>query len=157
MSEQPLSTILIIEDDAADAALLQRAFEKAKVLNPILHLKDGDKALAYLAGVGEYADRLQYPIPALILLDLKLPGMTGLQLLQWMRARRDIKRIPVVVLTSSDEASMVNAAYDIGANSYLIKPGDPAAIHGMVETIQRYWIDLNEIPKLVMRAEQADT
>jgi CheY-like chemotaxis protein len=149
-----LPTILLVEDDAGDVALLLRGFNKAGVLNPIIHLKDGDAALAYLAGVGEYSDRMQYPLPALILLDLKLPGMTGLQLLQWMRTQRDVRRIPVVVLTSNDNRLTVNAAYDAGASSYLIKPGGAAEITKLVHAIQGYWIELNEPPQLVMRAEK---
>jgi CheY-like chemotaxis protein len=149
-----LRTILLVEDESSDAALLLRGFEKAKVLNPIIHLTNGDEALGYLAGVRQYADRRKYPLPALILLDLKLPGMTGIQLLQWMRVQGEIKRIPVVVLTSNDEPDTINAAYDLGANSYLVKPGNNAEIARMVEAIQRYWVKLNEPPQLVMRAEQ---
>jgi CheY-like chemotaxis protein len=149
-----LRTILLVEDESSDAALLLRGFEKAKVLNPIIHLTNGDEALGYLAGVRQYADRRKYPLPALILLDLKLPGMTGIQLLQWMRVQGEIKRIPVVVLTSNDDPDTINAAYDLGANSYLVKPGNNAEIARMVEAIQRYWVKLNEPPQLVMQAEQ---
>lgn len=154
MQTETLRTILLVEDEPTDAALLLRAFEKAKVLNPVLHLTNGDEVLGYLAGVREYADRKKYPLPALILLDLKLPGMTGIQLLQWMRVQGEIKRIPVVVLTSDSNPDIINAAYDLGANSYLLKPGNPADIARMVESIQRYWVNLNELPQLVMRAEQ---
>jgi CheY-like chemotaxis protein len=149
-----LPTILLVEDNASDVALLKRGFDKAGVLNPIVRLKDGNDALAYLAGVGPYADRNEFPLPALILLDLKMPGMTGLQLLQWMRGQRDVRRIPVVVLTSSEDRMTVNAAYDAGANSYLLKPGDPSEIGNLVEAIQTYWIELNHSPQLVMRAEK---
>lgn len=154
METEILRTILLVEDESSDAALLLRGFEKAKVLNPIIHLTNGDEALGYLAGVRQYADRRKYPLPALILLDLKLPGMTGIQLLQWMRVQGEIKRIPVVVLTSNDDPDTINAAYDLGANSYLVKPGNNAEIARMVEAIQRYWVKLNEPPQLVMRAEQ---
>lgn len=148
-----LPTILLIEDESSDATLLQRGFANAGVLNPIVHLKDGDEALAYLAGVGERSDRERFPLPALILLDLKMPGMTGLQLLQWMRTQRDVRRIPVVVLTASDDRITVNAAYDAGANSYLIKPGSSDEIARLVRAIQGYWMELNQPPLLVMRAE----
>jgi len=90
----------------------------------------------------------------LILLDLKLPGTTGLQLLQWMRVQPEVGRIPVVVLTSDEDPKTINAAYDLGANSYLVKTGDPQQIAPVVETIQRYWMELNEPPQLVMRAER---
>jgi CheY-like chemotaxis protein len=154
MQTEILRTILLIEDEFADAALMLRGFEKARVMNPLVHLTNGDEALAYLAGVREYADRRKHPLPALILLDLKLPGMTGIQLLQWMRVQGEIRRIPVVVLTSDDNPDTIDAAYDLGANSYLVKPGNSAEIVRMVEAIQRYWVKLNELPQLVMRATQ---
>ena len=154
MADTRLPTILLVEDEASDAALLCRGFEQTKVLNPIVHLTSGDEALAYLAGVGPYSDRSKFPIPALILLDLKLPGMTGLQLLQWRRTQPAIRRVPVTVLTGDDDPATINAAYDLGANSYLVKPGDPAQIAGMVKTIQSYWMELNEPPQLVMTAEK---
>ena len=154
MDIQVLRAILLVEDESSDAALLLRGFEKAKIMNPVVHLTNGDEALSYLAGVREYADRRKYPLPALILLDLKLPGMTGIQLLQWMRIQGEIKRIPVVILTSDSNPDTINAAYDLGANSYLVKPGNTADITRMVETIQHYWVKLNEPPQLVMRAEQ---
>jgi len=154
MADETFRTILIIEDESSDAALLLRGFEKAQILNPVVHLTNGDDALRYLAGKGEYSDRKKHPLPALMLLDLKLPGMTGIQLLQWMRVQGEIKRIPVVVLTSDENPDTINAAYDLGANSYLVKPGNAAEINRMVQTIQRYWMKLNEPPPLVMRAEQ---
>ncbi len=153
MPESTLATILLIEDDPADVELLCRGFQKATVLNPILHLKTGDDALAYFAGLGKYGDRLQFPLPALVLLDLKLPGMSGLDLLQWRRAHAEIRRIPFVVLTGNEDALIVTAAYDLGANSYLVKPGERSKITEMVRSIQQYWIKLNHAPQLVMRAE----
>ena len=152
MSAEILRTILLVEDEPSDAALLLRGFEKARVMNPIIHLTNGDEVLRYLAGAGDYADRKKHPLPALILLDLKLPGMTGIQLLQWMRVQGEINRIPVVVLTSDGDPQTIDAAYDLGANSYLVKPGSSAEIARMVDAIQRYWMALNEPPQLVMRA-----
>lgn len=153
MTDRSLATILLIEDEVWDATLLQQAFQKAKILNPVVHLRNGDEGLGYLAGVGKYSDRIQNPLPALIMLDLKLPGMTGLQLLQWMRTDRQVRRIPVVVLTQDENPTTINAAYDLGANSYLVKPGDPAEIARLVNAIQRYWMELNQPPPLVMGAE----
>jgi len=154
MVAERLPVIMLVEDDPSDAAILLRSFEKAGVMNPIVHLKNGDDALGYLSGIGRYSDRVKHPLPVLILLDLKLPGTSGLQLLQWLRTRRDIKRIPVVVLTADESSSTINAAYDLGANSYLVKPGDGAAVANMVQGIRRYWIELNEPPQLVMRAQE---
>lgn len=157
MPDRTLPSILLVEDEVAEATLLMRTFENLGILNPIVHLRNGDHALGYLAGTGEYSDRVRHPLPILILLDLKLPGTTGLQLLQWRRTRRDIKRIPVVVLTGDDRPSTINAAYDLATNSYLVKPGNPADVERMVKAVQAYWIDLNEAPGLIMRAsEQAE-
>ena len=153
MTDNTLRTILLVEDEPTDAALITRAFEKAKVKNPVIHLVDGDQVLRYLAGKGEYADRVKYPLPAVILLDLKLPGATGMQILQWMRVQGEIKRIPVVVLTSDESPKTIDSAYDLGANSYLVKPGNPAEVVRMVQTVQQYWVNLNEPPQLVMSAE----
>lgn len=153
MTEERQATILLIEDEPSDAALIRRGFAKAKVVNPIVHLTNGDEALAYLAGVGQYADRAKFPLPALILLDLKLPGMKGLELLQWKRTRREVRRIPIVVLTSDRDPATVDAAYDLGANSYLVKPGNPGEIVRIVEIVQRYWLALNEPPRLVISAK----
>jgi CheY-like chemotaxis protein len=151
-----LGTILLVEDDPADAALIRRGFEQAGVLNPVHHITNGDKALGFLAGVNEYADRITHPLPVLILLDLKLPGMAGLELLRWLRQQRELRRIPVVVLTGDEDLNTINAAYDAGANSYLAKPGERKRISDLVEKIQQYWLELNEPPQLVMRAQKPE-
>jgi len=152
MAEPVLPTILLVEDTPSDAALIRRGFDKTNVLNPIVWVKNGQEALAYLSGLGQYGDRIRYPLPALILLDLDLPEMTGFELLQWKRTQPYIRRIPVVVLTIDKATSAINAAYDLGANSYLVKPGDPEEIMRIVKSIQDYWLGLNQPPKLVLRA-----
>jgi CheY-like chemotaxis protein len=152
-TEQDLRPILLVEDEASDVELLCRAFEKAKILNRIIHLSSGDQALAYLNGSDEYGDRKIYPLPSLILLDLKLPGMTGLQLLQWKRAQDQLRRIPVVVLTGDNDPDTIGHAYDAGANSYLVKPGTQAEVLRMAKAIDQYWTQLNEPPQLAFRAE----
>jgi CheY-like chemotaxis protein len=153
MTNAILRTILLVEDETTDATLLTNAFEKARVANPVIHLTNGDDVLLYLAGKGAYEDRMKYPLPAVILLDLKLPGATGMQILQWMRVQGEIRRIPVVVLTADDNPKTVDAAYDLGANSYLVKPGNATDVARMVQSIQQYWVKLNEPPQLVMSAE----
>jgi len=152
MAEPVLPTILLVEDTPSDAALIRRGFDKTNVLNPIVWVKNGQEALAYLSGLGQYGDRIRYPLPALILLDLDLPEMTGFELLQWKRTQPYIRRIPAVVLTIDKATSAINAAYDLGANSYLVKPGDPEEIMRIVKSIQEYWLGLNQPPKLVLRA-----
>ena len=152
MPEPVLPTILLVEDTPSDAALIRRGFDKTNVLNPIVWVKNGQEALAYLSGLGQYGDRIRYPLPALILLDLDLPEMTGFELLQWKRTQPYVRRIPAVVLTIDKATSAVNAAYDLGASSYLVKPGDPEEIMRIVKSIQEYWLGLNQPPKLVLRA-----
>lgn len=149
-----LGTILLIEDDPADAAFIQRAFQKMGVQNPISHLAHGDTALAYLEGINEYADRIKFPLPILIILDLRLPGMSGLQLLKWIRTKRDLRLIPVVVLTGSADHTQVQAAYEAGANSYLLKPANRDEIIRIVELLEHYWVEHNVAPPLVRRAQE---
>ena len=140
-------TILLAEDNSTDALMVQRAFKKAHLMNPVHVVDDGDKAVAYLSGNGVYADREKYPLPVLMLLDLKLPRRSGLEVLEWLRQQEGLKRLPVVVLTSSKESSDVNRAYDLGANSYLVKPVDFDPLLEMVKTLGLYWVVMNEKPE----------
>jgi len=149
--EVTLLPILLIEDDFADAKLLTRKFERAGVQNSVVHLNNGDKALAYLTGVAEYSDRKQHPLPILILLDLKLPGMSGLELLPVIRRTREVKPIPVVVLTSEESDQIVRGAYELGANSYLVKSADEAKVLEMAGSIRDYWLNLNRSPMLAIK------
>ena len=140
-------TILLVEDDPNDVLLMERALGKAKLVNPLHVVEDGEQALAYLEGKGPYADRARYPLPVLILLDLKLPRMSGLEVLAWLRQQPGLKRIPVVVLTSSNEPADVNRAYDLGSNSYLVKPGGQEEMLELVKALNLYWMILNEKPE----------
>jgi len=142
-------TILLVEDTSSDARLLMRAFAKAEVQNPIKHLVTGDAALAYLQGLNEFSDRALHPLPILIILDLKLPGMSGLELLRWIRLQRPLRRIPVLVLTSESGGEFMEAAYDAGANSYLLKSFSTEEINRIVSLIRSYWLELNESPLVV--------
>jgi len=151
-SEHPgLGTILLVEDEPADARLLMRAITKAGVQNPVKHISRGDTALGYLQGIDQYADRRQHPLPILIILDLKLPGMSGLELLRWLRLQRPLRRIPVLVLTTESADAFMEAAYDAGANSYLLKSFDPAEMDRVVNLISEYWLALNESPLVVRK------
>src|SRR5205085_10493869 len=112
----PPRLILLVEDDPADARLVQRAFQKAELRADMTRLTNGDDVVAYLAGDAPYENRALYPLPSLILLDIKLPRRSGLEVLQWIRKRNDaLRRLPVVMLTSSRHALDVNRAYDYGA------------------------------------------
>ncbi|HEV2992449.1 MAG TPA: response regulator [Candidatus Angelobacter sp.] len=151
--EQPaLGTILLVEDNPSDARLLIRAFSKAGVRNPIKHLPEGETAQAFLEGTDQFGDRQLHPLPILILLDLNLPRIPGLELLRWIRLQRTLRRIPVLVLTSERNDKFMEAAYAAGANSYLLKSFDSEEIDRVVNLITAYWLSLNESPLVVNRA-----
>jgi CheY-like chemotaxis protein len=141
-------TILIVEDNPTDVMLIRRAFAKANIGNPLQFVRDGDAAVHYLAGDEAYADRDMYPLPALVLLDLKLPRRSGLEVLQWLRSTSPLRRLPVVVLTSSKQSQDINRAYEFGANSYLVKPVEFDDLKKMVDKVHIYWMQLNTKPNL---------
>lgn len=140
--------ILLVEDDSNDILFIQRAFRQANLNNTIHIVRDGDDAVAYLSGEGIYTSRETYPLPLLILLDLKLPRRSGLEVLEWLREQPILKRIPVVILTSSKESIDVNHAYDLGVNCYLHKPVKFDALIKMVEAIDIFWLQLNQYPSI---------
>jgi len=145
-------TILIVEDNPTDVMLIRRALARLKIANPVQVIADGDRAVDYLSGHDDYADRMQFPLPALILLDLKLPRRSGLEVLEWLRRQEGLRRVPVVMLTSSRQSDDVNRAYDLGANSYLVKPVEFDGLQEMLGTINTYWIDWNEKPDIAPTA-----
>jgi CheY-like chemotaxis protein len=140
--------VLLVEDDPYDAKLIVRAVEKARFLNPIETVADGEAAVAYLSGQPPYDDRARYPLPVLILLDLKLPKLDGFEVLRWIRGLPLLRRIPVVVLTSSSLSADVGRAYDLGANSYLVKPVGTNELIDLLKTIELYWLVTNAKPSL---------
>jgi len=138
--------ILLAEDDPNDVMLLERAFEKAGLHDSLRVVQDGEMAMEYLSGRGIYADREQYPLPFLLLLDLKMPGTDGFEVLQWLRTEPELKRLLVVVLTSSNLQADVDRAYELGANSYLVKPvGFQEMLH-LVQRFEIYWSEINRSP-----------
>jgi CheY-like chemotaxis protein len=126
--------------------MMERAFEKTAVSIPLRCVSDGKQAIAYLSGSEPYVDREQYPAPILVLLDLSMPGKHGHQVLQWIRSQPALARLPVIVLTSSNQESDVHRAYLLGANGYVIKPGDPDDLIRIVNSIKRDWIGENPPP-----------
>ena len=140
-------TILLVEDNPDDVLLIKRAFKKAGLPHALQVASHGEDAVDYLAGDGGYADREKHPFPSLMLLDLQLPRRSGHEVLEWLRAQEDLRRLPVVVLTSSREPADINRAYDLGANSYLVKPVSFDALLEMVQVLERYWIVLAERPE----------
>lgn len=143
-------TVLLVEDDSNDVLFIRRAFLRVNPTVEIHIVKDGDAAVEYLKGAGEFSDRDRYPVPTLILLDLKLPRRSGTEVLQWIQQRDLVKRIPVVVLTSSRERLDVNLSYDLGVNSYLVKPVSFDALSEMIATVNAYWLGANEYPTVAL-------
>ena len=140
--------VLYAEDDENDAFLMQRAFRQAGVINTLHIVSSGSAAIEYLNGSGEFANREKFPLPALVLLDLKLGGESGFEVLTWIRARPSTVSVPVVVVTSSNQDSDMQLAYRTGANGYLIKPGKPDGLLEMVRGIKDYWLEQNRAIKL---------
>lgn len=138
--------ILVVEDEPDAITLLQHAFHKAGIRNPVHTARDGDHAIAYLSGQGACADRTAHPLPHLVLLDLKLPRCSGLEVLEWIRAQPALRGLPVVILTSSKERTDVRRAYAAGANSYLVKPSSLAGLIELVTAFRDYWLVHNEPP-----------
>jgi CheY-like chemotaxis protein len=137
--------ILWIEDDPDDVLLIGRAIRKAGLDQPAL-ARDGREAVAYLSGSGAYVDRTVHPFPSLILLDLKLPRMSGFEVLQWIRQHEETSRIPVVMFTSSKEKSDIDRAYDLGANAYLLKSVDHDHLVEALHGLRAFWLELNLNP-----------
>ena len=147
------STVLLVEDDANDVFLMQRAFSKANVTNPLHVARDGQEAIEYLNHLGSFADATRYPPPALMVLDLKMPRKNGFETLEWLRQQPGLKRMVAVVLSSSRQMTDINRAYDLGANSYLVKPGDFQKLVDLVNLLANYWLAVNEKPDIQNEAE----
>jgi CheY-like chemotaxis protein len=140
-------TVLHVEDDPNDVLLFQHACQKAGVPLEVQEVGDGDEALAYLRGTDRFGDRLQYPFPRVVLLDLKMPRVNGFEVLTWMRGDEKLRRLPVIVLTSSNHDEDLKRAYAAGANSYLVKPLDFNSLVTLAKAVHEYWLTLNEWPQ----------
>src|SRR5215467_13710039 len=138
--------ILLVEDDPNDVLLIQRAFQKAGLHNSLKVVRNGDEALEYLSGENSYADRDSFPLPFLVLLDLKMPGTDGFEVLNWIRNCASLKRLLIVVLTSSNLQADVDKAYELGANSYLVKPVEFDDMVNLIQRFEAYWTEINRIP-----------
>jgi CheY-like chemotaxis protein len=140
--------ILLVEDESNDIVLVQRAFARANILNPLEIVRDGDEAVDYLGGTGSYGDRQQHPFPSIVLLDLKLPRRPGLDVLRWTRDRPGLKRMPIIILTSSRQNTEIDRAYELGANSFLVKPVTFEDLLNLIKVLKAYWLTLNEYPAI---------
>jgi CheY-like chemotaxis protein len=138
--------ILLVEDDPRDEALTKRALAKSKIANTVVVVHDGVQALDYLFGTGTFVDRDAAQLPQLVLLDLKLPKISGLEVLRQIRADERTKRLPVVVFTSSTEQTDMIRSYELGTNGYVRKPADAAKFAEAMKQLCVYWLVLNEAP-----------
>ena len=133
--------ILLVEDNADDVFLLKRALRQARIVNPLAVVTTGQEAMDYLSGDGPFADRDTHPMPAVIFLDLKLPFVFGHEVLGWIRRRKELEPLPIIVLTSSNEASDLSRCYAMGANSYLVKPPTPEQIEALARACNWSWLE----------------
>jgi CheY-like chemotaxis protein len=139
-------TILQVEDEEHDVMFLQYALEQAQVNNPLAVVRDGREAIEYLKGEGNYGGRQKYPLPGLVLLDLRLPRLPGLEVLRWIREQPDFAKLPVLVLSSSDQDQDVDASYRRGANGYIVKPASPGQLVEVVRLVKKYWLEKDGPP-----------
>jgi CheY-like chemotaxis protein len=138
MSE--LATILLVEDQEDDIFMITHAFERGCISNPLHVVRDGEEAIAYLTGDGVFADRCKFPIPGLVLLDLQLPRLNGFDVLRWIRQQPHLGAVRVIVLTASTNVRDVNLAYQLGANSFLVKSEDFQQLVALGRTLSTFWL-----------------
>ena len=138
--------ILYVEDEETDVMLLQHVLTKAGIHNPVQTVKDGKAAKDYLAGNPPFEDRQAHPLPRLMLLDLNLPYWSGFEVLEWLRQQPQLRRLPVVIFTSSNWPDDIARAYDAGANAYLVKPNALADLSSLVLALRDFWLIHNRLP-----------
>ena len=143
-----IPVILVAEDRLDDIELIKRALRSAGVSSPIFFVRDGEETIDYLEGEGKYSNREEYPLPELLLLDLKMPRMDSFDVLAWIRSQPQLGTLRVVVLTSSDENRDINLAYELGANSFLVKPQDFKDFVKLSSFINVYWLRLDKAPEI---------
>lgn len=143
MNEKP--TILLVDDSENDRFLMRAAFKMAKCDILLQEVHNGEEALAYLKGDGPYGDRNQYPLPSVMLLDLNMPKMNGFDVLGWVRAQPVLKHLPISILTASIRSDDMVRSYDLGANSFLVKPSNLDALTAMMRCLCD-WIKINRFP-----------
>ena len=132
-------TILLVEDDENDVLLITRAFKKHYLDKPLHVARNGEDGRAYLSGEGKYSDRQKYPFPDVVITDLKMPKMSGMELLAWLAEHQELRVIPTIMMSASKEDKDVARAYELGANTYMVKPADSDTLAQMVKLIRDYW------------------
>ncbi|AKC80813.1 MULTISPECIES: response regulator [Xanthomonas] len=142
-----IRTILLAEDSPADAEMAVDALREARLANPIVHVEDGVETMDYLLRRGIFADR-EEGLPAVLLLDIKMPRLDGLEVLKQIRSEESLKRLPVVILSSSREESDLARSWDLGVNAYVVKPVDVDQFFNAVKTLGTFWAVINQAPEL---------
>ncbi|EEF61648.1 response regulator [Pedosphaera parvula] len=142
-----MKTILSVDDGEDDAYLLHRALQYVQTKCNLESVPSAAAAMEYLSGTGPFADRYEHPLPSIILLDIKMPDTNGFELLRWIRSKPEFKSIPVIMLTCSEAAVDIEHAYEIGANSYLVKSLDFQNLKQDLPLFMHYWLDLNQTPE----------
>jgi CheY-like chemotaxis protein len=132
-------TVLLVEDDLNDIFLVKRAFKLARLESPLQVVTDGEEAIRYLKGEGRYADRSAYPLPKLVVMDIKMPRLSGFEVLEQVKQEGPLRRIPIVIVSSSDRHEDINRAYELGANAYMVKPMNYRSVEHLFEAITHYW------------------
>jgi CheY-like chemotaxis protein len=148
-------TILLAEDSSPDIELFNEAYAAAQLSNPLQIVRDGVEAVEYLSGHGKYADRNKYAFPILLLLDWKMPRMDGLETLTWIRKEENIKNLWVVMLTSEDSGPRIDQAYEMGANSYFVKPGKRVDWAALIERLHGHWLILPRPAESILKLTQS--
>ena len=143
-------TILLVDDSENDLLLMRTAFRKAPFDARLLEVRDGEQAIAYLKGDGLYGDRTQFPLPAVMLMDLNMPKKSGFEVLTWVRAQRGLKRLSIFVLSASMRTEDVAQAFDLGAHAFLVKPGTIDQLTAMIRSL-RDWMHIIHFPPLDSR------
>jgi CheY-like chemotaxis protein len=139
--------ILLVEDDDNDVLFMRLAMEKAGLNVPLQVARDGKEALNYLCGDNGFSDRQKFPLPCLVLLDLRLPRLPGQEVLRWVRAQPNLNYLPMIIFSSSNQDVDVRQAYEAGADSYVIKPARPRDLTEIIRRLKFYWIDQAQPPR----------
>jgi CheY-like chemotaxis protein len=143
--------ILLVDDNDADVLLTRQAFTAARITNPLFWVSGGEEAVLYLEGFGPFSNRAEFPLPHLVLLDLHMPKINGFRVLKWVRGHEHFKSLPIIVLSDSSSEQDVTKAYQLGANSYLVKPTDFDGLCSMMQATASFWLHHSLGPELKRR------
>ena len=145
LSNIKLVSILLVEDDPDDIAITKRAFKKGNIVNPLFVVRDGEEAIEYLKNTGKYTDVKEAPRPGIILLDLNMPRMDGREVLEQVKSDESLRRIPIIVLTTSKHEGDIFTSYDSGANTYITKPVNFKEFLDALQALGKYWLSIAEL------------